>query len=344
MMQTGGEREKRLRLVTVTAIQNAKMRNPQGESLGKIVNYVLDLNSGYIIYAVLAHEGISGDKFYAVPWTAMTPVPSEGAFAANIRLETLENTAGFNKNSWPKEGNWKLIEKPQRPAEISAKGRWPITVEVVEPVIVPGPPPQTEVYATTPPPERARAGEGSPPTTVAAARTVRPGKEPVLALQGLTTAELQSYLKDIHYPTGKQNLMDAARENQAPPLVMEALSKFEYKQYASATEVSWELERIKFAPETVKTEGPKVPPVAIRVPSPSFEVRQPIGEISLEHLGAADLQVYLKGMDYPADREDLIRHARALNAPPSVEEALQRFEDKNYRSAAEVGEEFGKIK
>ena len=62
------------------------------------------------------------------------------------------------------------------------------------------------------------------------------------------------------------------------------------------------------------------------------------------HLSAADLQVYLKGMDYPAGKQDLIAHARKNDAPESVIAALEGFGDRTYRSAADVGSEFGKVR
>ncbi|WP_292364407.1 MULTISPECIES: DUF2795 domain-containing protein [unclassified Methanoculleus] len=68
------------------------------------------------------------------------------------------------------------------------------------------------------------------------------------------------------------------------------------------------------------------------------------GAPSLAHLSAADLQVYLKGMDYPAGRQDLIAHARTNNAPEDVIAALERFSDRTYRSAADVGTEFGQVR
>ncbi len=62
------------------------------------------------------------------------------------------------------------------------------------------------------------------------------------------------------------------------------------------------------------------------------------------HLSAADLQVYLRGMDYPAGRQDLIARARENGAPESVITTLEQFGDQTYRSAAEVSEEFGRVR
>jgi hypothetical protein len=75
-------------------------------------------------------------------------------------------------------------------------------------------------------------------------------------------------------------------------------------------------------------------------------VERPVttGGPSLAHLSAADLQVYLKGMDYPAGKQDLIAHARERSAPEDAIAALELFSDRTYQSAADVGAEFGKIK
>ncbi|MCK8518201.1 DUF2795 domain-containing protein [Methanoculleus sp. 7T] len=61
-------------------------------------------------------------------------------------------------------------------------------------------------------------------------------------------------------------------------------------------------------------------------------------------LSAADLQVYLKGMDYPAEKQDLISHARGQNAPEDVIATLEQFGERTYRSAADVSVEFGRVK
>ncbi|MCM2465378.1 photosystem reaction center subunit H [Methanoculleus sp. CWC-02] len=84
--------------------------------------------------------------------------------------------------------------------------------------------------------------------------------------------------------------------------------------------------------ESVVEEVHEEPPVARRTGP------------SLAHLSAADLQVYLKGMDYPAGRQDLITHARKNDAPEVVIVALERFGDRTYRSAADVSTEFGNVK
>lgn len=61
---------------------------------------------------------------------------------------------------------------------------------------------------------------------------------------------------------------------------------------------------------------------------------------SLNHLSAADLEVYLEDIIYPVERDDLINHARGRRAPVDVVAALERFEERTYRSRVDVNEEF----
>jgi len=61
-------------------------------------------------------------------------------------------------------------------------------------------------------------------------------------------------------------------------------------------------------------------------------------------LSVVDLQDSLKGLEYPAGKGDLINHAREQNASEDVIAALEQFSDRTYQSAADVSEEFGKVR
>ena len=61
-------------------------------------------------------------------------------------------------------------------------------------------------------------------------------------------------------------------------------------------------------------------------------------------LSASALQKHLAGINYPKSKQEIIDYARSHNATDAVIEALDKFEDKEYRSAAEVSQEFGKVK
>lgn len=57
---------------------------------------------------------------------------------------------------------------------------------------------------------------------------------------------------------------------------------------------------------------------------------------------AADITRHLKGMNFPAMKEDLIRHARQKGADQDVMDRLERLVDREYDSMADVIKEFGK--
>ena len=176
------------------------------------------------------------------------------------------------------------------------------------------------------------AGMETRPVTEAERPTTPPGPAP----GHLSAAGLQTYLKGIDYPAGRQDLITHARKNSAPESVITVLEGFSDRTYRSAAEVSEEFgSEIRGGRparmETMVEEVREEPPVTRRTGAPS-----------LAHLSAADLQVYLKGMDYSAGRQDLIAHARKNDAPGNVITALEGFSDRTYRSAADVSTEFGR--
>lgn len=63
-----------------------------------------------------------------------------------------------------------------------------------------------------------------------------------------------------------------------------------------------------------------------------------------EKVSAAQIQMYLKGIHYPADKDTLIQTARNNNAPDNVMSWFERLPDRTYDRANHVEEEFGKLK
>jgi hypothetical protein len=61
-----------------------------------------------------------------------------------------------------------------------------------------------------------------------------------------------------------------------------------------------------------------------------------------EHMSAAGLSRYLKGVDFPASREDLIRQAIQNNAGEELIDTLELLEDREYHSMADVEKALGK--
>jgi hypothetical protein len=49
-----------------------------------------------------------------------------------------------------------------------------------------------------------------------------------------------------------------------------------------------------------------------------------------------DIQKALSGMDYPARKEDIVRHAQQSGADKEVIEALEKIEDREYEGPSGV--------
>jgi hypothetical protein len=58
------------------------------------------------------------------------------------------------------------------------------------------------------------------------------------------------------------------------------------------------------------------------------------------HTNPIEVQKALKNMNYPAKKEDLIKHARNRNASDKVMQDINELPDKEYTNAADVSKEF----
>lgn len=57
----------------------------------------------------------------------------------------------------------------------------------------------------------------------------------------------------------------------------------------------------------------------------------------------ATIQKHLKGIDYPATKDDLVRHARGQSAPEEVIAVLEQLTHHEYGSAADVAKGIGHV-
>lgn len=62
-----------------------------------------------------------------------------------------------------------------------------------------------------------------------------------------------------------------------------------------------------------------------------------------EKASPAAVEKYLKGINFPADKESLIKHAEENDAPEDVLHTLSQLEEKEYHSAIDVSKEVGRI-
>ena len=57
----------------------------------------------------------------------------------------------------------------------------------------------------------------------------------------------------------------------------------------------------------------------------------------------ANVQKYLSGVDYPADKQDLIEAARSNSAPDEVMQTIRQLPDEQYGGPQDVMKGYGEI-
>ena len=57
----------------------------------------------------------------------------------------------------------------------------------------------------------------------------------------------------------------------------------------------------------------------------------------------ANVQFYLKGVEYPTDKQTLIEQARRNDAPPEVMQTIQRLDRDEYGGPQDVMKAYGEI-
>ena len=77
--------------------------NNDGEDLGDIKEFMIDMASGKVAYAVLSYGGLMGmgDKLFAVPWEALALDTENKRFTLDTRKDALKDAPGFDKDHWP---------------------------------------------------------------------------------------------------------------------------------------------------------------------------------------------------------------------------------------------------
>jgi len=94
-------------LMSATSLIGNDVVNLQDEKLGDIKEFILDMRTGKVAYAVLSFGGFlgMGEKLFAVPWDALKLDTDNKGFVLNVSKERLESAPGFDKDNWPDMAN-----------------------------------------------------------------------------------------------------------------------------------------------------------------------------------------------------------------------------------------------
>lgn len=91
------------RLMGANTLLDNDVYNLQGDEVGDIKEFMLDMPTGHVAYAVLSFGGFwgMGEKLFAVPWSALTLDTQNHCFKLDVSREKLEKAPGFDKDRWP---------------------------------------------------------------------------------------------------------------------------------------------------------------------------------------------------------------------------------------------------
>ena len=90
-------------LMGASTLMGNDVYNASDEDLGDIKEFMIDMNTGRIAYAVLSFGGMlgMGDKLFAVPWAALSLDTANKRFTLGATKGSLHDAPGFDKDHWP---------------------------------------------------------------------------------------------------------------------------------------------------------------------------------------------------------------------------------------------------
>ena len=90
-------------VLSATTMIGNRVTNPEGENLGKVEEIMIDIDYGFVAYAVLSFGGFlgMGGKLFAIPWKALKRSAGTHEFILDADKEMLKKMPGFDKDNWP---------------------------------------------------------------------------------------------------------------------------------------------------------------------------------------------------------------------------------------------------
>jgi sporulation protein YlmC with PRC-barrel domain len=77
--------------IRAKTVIGTKVRDPSGESIGKVEDIILDKLSNNIMFAVVGFGGVlgMGEKYHPVPWSVLDYDTQENAYVINMTKDQL---------------------------------------------------------------------------------------------------------------------------------------------------------------------------------------------------------------------------------------------------------------
>jgi hypothetical protein len=90
-------------VIYVSRLMNCTVKNPEGETIGKLEELVIDAALGRAAYGVVKSSGgfLKAGKIFAVPCGALRLSDDESGLVLDVEKESLQNAPAFDKDRWP---------------------------------------------------------------------------------------------------------------------------------------------------------------------------------------------------------------------------------------------------
>ena len=100
---TSGNGSSTEKLLSASTLIGDDVYGPGEEKVGTIKDFMLDLHSGDVSYAVVSAGGLLGigGKLFAVPLGALTLDRAKKRFVLGVNAERMKKAPGFDKDKWP---------------------------------------------------------------------------------------------------------------------------------------------------------------------------------------------------------------------------------------------------
>jgi sporulation protein YlmC with PRC-barrel domain len=91
------------RVIRVTKLLDANVRNTKGEKIGEIEDLVIDREEGVVAYGVLSFGGFLGigEKYFAIPFQSVKRSDDDKFVVLDASKEQLEKAPNFTGDAWP---------------------------------------------------------------------------------------------------------------------------------------------------------------------------------------------------------------------------------------------------
>jgi sporulation protein YlmC with PRC-barrel domain len=114
---TGDKKE----IYRTSKVIGTTVKNPKGDSLGKINDLMIHTRGGKVVYAALSHGGVGGvgDKLFAIDWNAfqfqpLTGKPGEMEMVLQAEKAYFDTNPGFDQGkAWPSEPDKNFRKPPE---------------------------------------------------------------------------------------------------------------------------------------------------------------------------------------------------------------------------------------